>query len=141
MKRTFEEKQPIFEEAADYLDLHTDILSVVNRPDDPLIVFYFNDTREEGAEAQLDRLLDVAGLERVWRGQEVRLSNDAIFFEYASEMRGVGPDSTEKGFAYLPSPPQPSDLMDSLESVPREAPYPLYKPLKDNWYLYIWYVD
>ena len=141
MRRTFKEKQPIFEKVADYLDLHTDILAVVNRPNNPLIVFYFNNTRKEGAEAQLDKLLDASELERVWRGQEVMLSNDAIFFEYASEMRGIGPDFTEKGFAYLPSPPKPSDIVNSLENSSRESLYPLYKPLEGNWYLYIWYVD
>lgn len=83
MTRTFEKKQPLFEEAITYFTVNTHIDTVTNRGKQPTIVFYMNDTRKEGADAQIDDLLDSLDMRGIWRSRT--LAPGGIFFTYKTD--------------------------------------------------------
>ena len=141
MVRTFKLKQKSFEEVVTYFDDNTDVIGLLKTKQKLLRVFNQDDMWKDVEDARLEKLLGSTGVEKVWRS--VRSDSDTpggTFFRF-DKTSGLSISYAIKGFAYLPVPPASDTLTNSLDNLPQHPRSMLYKPLGENWYLFIQHVD
>jgi hypothetical protein len=143
MIRNFDRRQADFLELNAYLQARPDISSAFNNRDRDTLVVWYGGIRQEGGEEVLQQQMNGLGVRRVMRGPSPPEGGSAsIIFETAWMIAGLGPSALYKGYAYLPQAPEPHLVHDSFDGLNlRYCTQRCYQPIRDDWYLFVLYVD